>query len=78
VLVVAGEVAASGHAFARRNQVLIGAIRIHDVLLIASAPIARRLENDAFAVGRPVRFAVRPPFRQLLEIFKMTSGLLRQ
>jgi hypothetical protein len=78
VLVVAGEVAAGGDAFAGRNQVLIGAIGIHDVLLIAGTAVARRLKNDALAVGRPVRFTVRAAFGELLEVRKMTRRLLRQ
>src|SRR6185369_12902733 len=77
VLVVTGEVAAGGDAFAGRDHVLIGAVGIHDVLLIAGTVIARRLENDALAIRRPVRLAIRATLRELNKILEMTRGLLR-
>ncbi len=58
MLVVAEEIAARGHAFAGRHQVLIGAVGVHDVLLIAGAAVARGLKDEAFSVGRPVGLGV--------------------
>ena len=67
MFVVGQEVAAGGHAFPGRHHVDVGAVGVHDVLLVALAGIARGLKHDPFPVGRPIRFRVLSAVRQLLQ-----------
>jgi hypothetical protein len=48
----------------------VGAVRIHDVLLIAIVSIACRLKYEALSIRSPVRFRVFAAVRQLPEIIQ--------
>src|SRR5436305_3330961 len=67
-IVASEEVATGGLAGASRYAVLVRPIHIHDVLLIARPPIARRLENQAFSVVTEIGFRILPTKGELSDV----------
>ena len=70
-LLSAQKIAAGGDAFAGRDHVDVRPVGVHDVLLVAFAAVARRLEDQPLPVRRPVRFGVLPARSELLQVIQM-------
>ena len=64
-------VAASRAPLASRNHLLVGPVGIHDEDLIALQIVACRLKNQSLAVGRKIRFGVRPAKSELPNVAQM-------
>jgi hypothetical protein len=50
----------------------VGSIGVHDVLLVARAPVAGALENEPLAVRAEVGFGVLTAIRELPDVGEMT------
>src|SRR5208282_4561303 len=69
------KVSASGDALAGRHHFQTGPVGgVHDVLLVAIVPVARRLKDQTLPVGRPISFGVLASLGELVEVGKMLRG----
>jgi hypothetical protein len=67
-LIAAEEVSAGRFATARGDATDVAAVDIHDVLLIAAAAAARRLEDQALSIMTEVCFGVLTAKAQLANV----------
>ena len=73
MLVVGQEVGAGSAAFAGGDHVLIGTVGVHDEDLIALKVATGGLEDETFAIGRPVCFGILAAVGELVDIGQFSS-----